>query len=440
MANQPKNVLDGFWQQVQTNVNGPCYSKKVKGSWAVWNWTLVGEKVARLASAFQRAGLKPGDRVAIFSENMPEWAITDFACQTARLVSVPLYPTQTDAQVQYILDHAGVKIAVVRGGARIHKVLALPGIEKVIEIEDGSGSSFKNPKVTSFEDFLTTGSVEITKFAKDAATLNLSELSTIVYTSGTTANPKGVMLSHGNTFAQSSMVGVRSTRTKNDVILSYLPLSHITERVNLFRQAISGYAIYFTQSIDNVAADLKEVRPTSFVAVPRVWEKFQEAIQAKLRAAPAGKQRIFAKTQDAGAKHFELRRNGHKVPFLLNLRVKILQRLVGRKLKAALGFDRTHHYVSGAAPLSIETIKFFYSLGMPIVEGYGLSECAGASHINLPDSPVYGTVGPHIDGSECKIASDGEILIKGGHIFQGYYKDPEQTRETLIDGWLHTGD
>lgn len=436
----PKNVLDGFWQQVTTLKDAPSLAKKVSSKWEVWSWTLVGEKVARMASALQKAGAKPGDRIALFSENTSEWAVTDFACLAGGFVSVPLYPTQTESQVQYILGHAGIKIAVVRGKARLQKLLSLPTIEKIIEIDDGTGVHINNGKVISFEDFIETGSPDITTFVTKAKTINLKDLATIVYTSGTTANPKGVMLTHGNHFAQSNMVGVRSHRTKDDVLMSYLPLSHITERINLYRQAMTGYVIYFTQTIENVAQELKEIRPTSFVAVPRIWEKFQEAIQARLRDAPPARQRLFRRIQDLGNAHFEAMTKTGKAPLGLRIRLALMQRIVGKKLKAALGFDRTHHFISGAAPLSIDTIKFFYALGMPIIEGYGLTECAGASHVNLADNPKYGTVGPHLDGLECKIAEDGEILLRGDNVFVGYYNDPDQTREVLINDWLHTGD
>ncbi|HEX4923243.1 MAG TPA: long-chain fatty acid--CoA ligase [Bdellovibrionales bacterium] len=440
MSQQPLNVLDGFWNQVRARKDNVALGQKKNGSWETWSWTLVGEKVAQMATAFKNAGLKPGDKVAIFSENTPEWIITDFAAMAAGLVTVPLYATQTDSQVQYIIEHSETKLAVARGKAKIQKLLNLTGLLKIVEIDDLTGSFMSHPKVTPFEEFLKTGDKNWEKLAPAAKNIDLNSLATIVYTSGTTANPKGVMLTHQNHIAQSEMIGTRTYRTADDIIMSYLPLSHITERINIYRQAVTGYAVYTLPVIDTVANDLKEIRPTSFVAVPRVWEKFQEAIQARVQQAPPARQRIFAKALAIGRKHYEETRKNGKASFMVNLRFKILQRLVGKKLKAAMGFDRCKFFISGAAPLSPETSIFFYSLGIPIIEGYGLTECAGASHINLVGRPIFGTVGPHLDGLECKIAEDGEILLRGQNVFAGYYKEPAQTAESLINGWLHTGD
>lgn len=440
MSQQPSNVLDGFWNQVRTRKDNVAIGQKKNGAWETWSWTLVGEKVAAMATAFKNAGLKPGDKVAIFSENTPEWIVTDFAAMAAGLVTVPLYPTQTDSQVQYIIEHSETKLAVARGGPRIQRLLNLTGLTKIVEIDDLTGKTTNHPKVVAFEAFLKTGDANWEKLAPQAKSIAPTNLATIVYTSGTTATPKGVMLTHQNHMAQSEMLGTRTYRTADDVIMSYLPLSHITERINIYRQAMTGYSVYTLPVIDTVANDLKEVRPTSFVAVPRVWEKFQEAIQARVAQAPAARQRIFSKALAIGRAHYEETRKNGKASFMTGLRFKLLQRLVGKKLKAAMGFDRCKFFLSGAAPLSPDTSLFFYSLGIPIVEGYGLTECAGASHINLVGRPIFGTVGPHLDGLECKIAEDGEICLRGKNVFAGYYKEPAQTAECLIDGWLHTGD
>jgi long-chain acyl-CoA synthetase len=437
VANQYGSILEGFWGQVASHGGKAALASKKNGQWTELPWTLVGEKVARLASAFKKMGLQKGDKVAIFSENCPEWVINDFACMAAGLVSVPLYATQTDEQVQYIIGHSEAKAVLVRGDARVGKVTKIETLQKIIVID---GHQSDAGAIISFDKFLEQGSPDWNRLSQDAKSLNMSALSTIVYTSGTTANPKGVMLTHQNNYSESDMLAIRSLRRPDDIILSFLPLSHITERMNLYRQAMLGYTIYFSQSLETVAQDLKEVRPTSLVAVPRLWEKFQEGILAKAKDAPPGKKKILDKTLALGRADFEARQKGTKIGLGSRIRLRILQRLVGNKLKAALGFDRCQHFVSGAAPLSIETIIFFYALGIRIFEGYGLTECSGASHLNDAFNPAYGTVGPAIDGMECKIASDGEILLKGPNVFIGYYKDPEQTAEVLKGGWFHTGD
>lgn len=420
--NEPKNILEAFWRQVKTRSDKDCTVQKKGGKWKHQSWGEVGEKVARLASAFRAQGLKPGDKVALFSDNCPEWVIVDFACMSAGLVSVPIYPSLTPELVQYIVEHSEAKLVVARGKDRLKKLQPNPRILKTVEI-DGD-----------FDAFVATGDKSLDPWVAHANQLSLDDLATIVYTSGTTAQPKGVMLSHRNNIAQSRMLSSRSWRTPDDIILSYLPLSHIAERLNIYRQAMVGYPIYFGQGIDTVAQDLRETRPTTFVAVPRIWEKFEEAIRAKVAQAPAGKKRLFEKALQAGKRSIEN-------PSLVNrARSKVFQVLVGRKLKKAIGLDRCGLCMSGAAPLDRSTIEFFHSFGMPIVEGYGLTECAGASHLNRLDRPEYGTVGPELPGMDFKLAQDGEILLRGDNIFMGYYKDPEATREALKDGWLCTGD
>ncbi|HEX4924979.1 MAG TPA: long-chain fatty acid--CoA ligase [Bdellovibrionales bacterium] len=429
------SVISAFWSQCRQRPDAPALVRKKNAKWEPLSWSQFGARVAQLASAFKRAGLQSGDRVAIFSDNCPEWVIADYACMAAGLVSVPLYPTLTDAQVRYIIEHSGSRFAVVRGLDRLKKLLPITSLEKIIVVD----VTPQGEKTIAFGKFIKDESTDPLPHIEAARALNTAALATIVYTSGTTAEPKGVMLSHANAFAQCKMLANRVKRTPKDIVLSYLPLSHITERANTFRQALVGYAVFFAQSFDTMAADLKEVRPTAFVAVPRVWEKFQEALSSRISKESRFRRRMHQLALEAAGQLIELQKTG-RTSLYARLKLQAFDEVMGKTLRKTLGLDRCRLFISGAAPLDLHTIRFFYSIGIPLIEAYGMTEACGGCFINHDLSPAFGTVGPALDGLECKLASDGEILLRGGSIFMGYFKDPMQTTSALADGWLHTGD
>jgi long-subunit acyl-CoA synthetase (AMP-forming) len=435
-----RNVVEAFWEQVKTRkATDPALAQKRNGSWEVLTWSAYGEKVGRLSSALEKAGFRPGEKIAIFSDNCPEWLMADFAILNAGMVSVPLYPNQTEEQVRYILEHSEASAIFVRGVERLRKLRGITSLKKVIAIGPTEGEASMIPgSVQDFQDFMATGGNSA--HASRAAQIAGNSLATIVYTSGTTALPKGVLLTHDNLVSQAWMINQRSIRSHEDIVLSYLPLSHVAERLNQLRQAVKGYSIWFGQGLDTLAQDLREVRPTSFMGVPRVYEKFQEAILAGISQAEPKKRALFERTIAIGREHLKARQEGRSsVP--LSVRSWLLKRLVGKKVRAKLGLDRCKNYFSGAAPIGMDTLTFFDALGMPIVEVYGLTECSGATHYNFVDKPVYGTVGPPLEGMKCRIAADGEILLRGANVFAGYHKDPEATREAFDnEGWFCTGD
>lgn len=438
MPGSELNLLQYFWDQVHAGGDRTAVMQRRGDRWDPTSWAQLGRKVARLSSALAQIGLAPGERLAIFSDNCEEWILADYAGMSAGLVSVPIYPNQTEEQLRYILEHSEAKVIVVRGEARL-KRLGTPGpeIRKILVIDAPAQG---DPRFIGFHDFLQQGAPETLPHFEFANRIDPGSLATISYTSGTTAHPKGVMLTHGNITAQMTALRPRATRVQGDRVLSYLPLSHITERLSQFRHADTGFTIYFGGGIDTVAEDLKYVRPTAFMGVPRVYEKFQEAILAKVAQAPAKRRALFEKTIAAGHACVDEKERFGRVSLRTRLRSAILQRLVGSRIRQALGLEHARRFFSGAAPLNPETARFFYALGMSIAEGYGMTECAGACNLNFPDRPVFGTVGPHLDGFGFRIAADGEILIQSGSVFMGYFKDPEATREVIRDGWLHTGD
>lgn len=430
-----ENLLEAFWDQTRIRPSSPALYRKKNSRWESLSWTEAASKVAQLANAFKRSGLQPGDRVAIFSDNCAEWVISDFACMATSLVSVPLYPSLTEQQTRYIIEHSGATIAIVRGIDRLKKLLPIPSLKRIIVIDVIP----QNETTIAFNKFIDKESADIETYRAQAHNIPLSSLATVVYTSGTTAEPKGVMLTHGNIISQSKMLAGRTPRQPDDVIISYLPLSHITERVNVFRQAITGYPLYFSSGIDSILTDIKEIRPTSLVAVPRIWEKLQDLATTLVNNVGPLQKKLLVRALEAGEKDLNDRR-GHRINPKSHVRSLVFQRLLGPWVRHLLGLERCRLFVSGAAPLDRHTLIFFYSLGMPMVEAYGMTECCGACHMNFANAPAFGTVGPVIDGMECKLADDGEILLRGSNVFDGYYKDEDQTFRATHDGWLHTGD
>jgi long-chain acyl-CoA synthetase len=440
-------MLCAFWKQVEKRAAATAIRQKrsmggvVK--WIPMTWGELGERVARFASALQGLGLKPGEKFAIYSDNCQEWLIADYASQLAGLVSVPLYPNLTEEQIGYILEHSESVAIFVRGEARLKKLRALgpeliARLKKIIVLDvDTLGRD--DTRLVSFEAFTRSGDPDPEPFKEYAQELDPGDIATISYTSGTTANPKGVMLSHHNIIFQSNALETRAARSSEDIVLSYLPLSHIGERINQFRQAARGYTVCFGGGLDTLAQDLKEIRPTSFMAVPRVYEKFHEAILARVSQAPPTNRKVFEKALTVSKLYLRERAQGG-ASLLLRLKLRVLQKLVGSKIRESLGLDRSKNFYSAAAPLEVATAEFFFALGVPIHEAYGLTECAGASHLNVLGNPVFGSVGPSLDGIECKIAPDGEVLLKGGNIFAGYFKDEAATQEAIQGGWFHTGD
>jgi long-chain acyl-CoA synthetase len=416
-------LLQQFWRQVDSLSSKPALVSKVSGQWVALSWKEYGEQVSRFASALQKQNLKPGDRFILFSDNCPEWIIADLGAQMAGLITVPIYPNESAENARYIAEHSESVAGFVRGKDRLEKFKSHP------------------LRIIPFDECMKIGSPDTAPYREFSDRMKGSDVATIVYTSGTTGFPKGVMLSHQNLIVQGKCLVDHFSFVPQGISFSFLPLSHIAAR--LLHGAIhlvSGTTTYFAQSMETVAQDLRDVRPTDFFGVPRIWEKFQEAIESKVNMAPERRRKIFEWTLKNGREYEENQLNGKPNSGLLKLRTAIGRLLVGRKIRRQMGLDRCRLFISGAAPLDSRTAYFFAALGMPITEGYGQTECSGVSHGNRPGRSRIGTVGEAIRHTQCKIAEDGEILVRGEHVFLGYFKNENLTRETLIDGWLHTGD
>jgi long-chain acyl-CoA synthetase len=406
------------------------------------------ERIRDLSLGLGAVGVESGDRVAIVSESRPEWVMADLAILTGGAVTVPIYPTLSPPQVHYVLQDSGAKAAIVSTREQLAKIQEvrhkLPALEAVI-LMDGwmPGDS---PSVISLDTVVDRGHARLAgewgagrEFRDRARAVRPDQLATIIYTSGTTGEPKGVMLSHANLASNVKAGAAVLQLSEQDVALSFLPLSHSFERTVSYIYLLSGVTVVFAESLDTIARDIAKVRPTLFTGVPRLYEKLHARIIEKGQAEAGFKSTIFNWAVGAGAARGGAELRGRSVGVLGSLQASVADRLVFAKIRDGLG-GRVRYMVSGSAPLPVAIAEFFQGIGIPIVEGYGLTETSPILTVNPPAAPRAGTVGRAIPGVDLRIAADGEILARGPNIMSGYYHKPEATAEALQDGWFHTGD
>ena len=419
-----------------------AFRYKAEGAWRAVPHREAAERVQALSLGLRELGLVPGDRVAILSETRLEWALADYACLCARATDVPIYPTLPANQVEYILRDSGAAAVFCSTATQVEKIRAVQaGLSSLrhVVVFDGQGGT----GVITLADVEARGRASAARylcFKDEALAVRPEDLATLIYTSGTTGQPKGVMLSHGN-ICSNVRGSVEMLRlSESDTCLALLPLSHILERMVDYYFFHVGVTINYAESVDAFAQNLQEVRPTVVAAVPRVYEKVYARVLENALTGSAAKRRIFLWAKRIGERWAAHRLAGVPVPLGLRLAHAIADRLVFSKLRARTG-GRIKLFVSGGAPLSAEIGRFFYSAGLPVIEGYGLTETSPVLTLNPLTRPKFGTVGKPIPGVEIKIAADGEILAKGPNIMLGYYNKAEETREAIDGGgWFHTGD
>jgi long-chain acyl-CoA synthetase len=443
-----ETIVDVFRHNVRRIPDRPALRRKVGTSWELTTWAEYGRAVREVTAGLAELGIEPGDHVGILSNNRVEWHLADFGSLANGSVTVPLYQTSSSEQVAYILGHAEARVCFVENHDLLVKIMEvrdeLPKLDRVIVFENDV--PLDDPYVVSFADLRASGAARLERepglFEARADGLSPDRVATLVYTSGTTGPPKGAMVTHANI-----MWTIRSAVTlfrigEGERLLSFLPLSHIAERMmSDFAPVAVGGETWFARSLATVAEDLRDCRPTVFFAVPRVWEKFREAVVAKLADAPSLKKLVVDRYVELGTHVVAAHRTLDRAPIWEKLPYRALDGVVGAKIRHELGLDQAHILITAAAPIHPDLIRWFHAIGLPVVELYGQTEVCGPSTCNPPDDNRIGTVGPPIPGVGLRIADDGEILVRGGNVCAGYFRDKAGTA-SLIDeeGWLHSGD
>ncbi|WDP91678.1 MAG: long-chain fatty acid--CoA ligase [Desulfobacter sp.] len=414
---------------------------KKETEWQSMTYSRLKAHVHTLAAAMVNAGIRPGDRVGIYSANRYEWAVTDFACILAGAVSVPIYSTNTREQSAFIVKDAGIGLVFTGNRFQYDNMAALSGGGLKIVTYEREDSAPEDPRRIYFYDFMETG---LSRELREEVTarhagLTAGQTLTIIYTSGTTGNPKGVMLSHANALHQFKALEAHFTVTSKDVSLCFLPLSHVYERLWSYFLYSKGALNTYLEDPKKVIETLKEVRPTAMVSVPRLYEKIYAAVRNSQENASPLKKALFDAAVAAGWQYHTKKQEGSPVSLLLSLKFRILDRLVLSKVRDAVGGPK-NFFSAGGAPLEKSIEEFFFACGLLICQGYGMTETAPMITFNAPGAFKFGTVGKPVPGCEVRLGDQGEILVKGGQVMQGYYNNPEKTAETIVNGWLKTGD
>jgi long-chain acyl-CoA synthetase len=398
--------------------------------------------VKQVVAALQARGIARGDRVAILAENRPEWAIVDYGCLCAGVLDVPVYTTLTAPQISYLFEDSGCRLVFASGAEQMEKVLeAAAGGGLQIGVVVFDPPAVLPDGVITWEQFLESGrdraeAWPVEEFRQAASQVEPDDVATLIYTSGTTGDPKGVMLTHDNIASNVRAVSSVFDITQADNTVSFLPLSHVLQRMIDYLFFRVGCRIAYPRSIKTLVADLSVIRPTIVVSVPRIYEKIYNGV-VDARGLKKALIDWAVRVADRAA---DVRLSGGQPSGLLGLEYRIADRVVFSKVKKAVG-GRLRFFVSGGGPLAPALCRFFYSIGLTVLEGYGLTETSPVTNVNTLEDFRIGTVGKPIPGTEVRIASDGEILVRGPQVMKGYYKKPEATAECLgSDGWLATGD
>lgn len=421
---------------------------KRMGIWQPYTWADYRDETAACALALADAGVEPGDHVAILSDNRPEWLFADLGTQTLGARAVGIYQTNPAEDVAYVLSHARCRVLFCEDQEQVDKAVECraetPTVEKIVVFDPRGTHDYDDERLVTWDDWRARGfellAAQPKAFDAFVERLDPDAPAMVVYTSGTTGQPKGALISGRNAMEIAPGVAQMLGVTPDDQLLSYLPLCHVAEKIfTYFTPLTGGAVVHFGESIETVRQDLAEVSPTIFLGVPRIWEKMHASVTLKMKDSSPLKRRLFDWATRVGREIADRRRAGTATA-ADNARWAVADFLVFRPLQERLGMRRCRIPVTGAAPISPELLQWFHGIGVPVLEGYGQTECAGVSHINPPGGVRIGTVGTSLPGLECRIADDGEICVRGPAVFVGYLHNDEATAATVVDGWLHTGD
>jgi long-chain acyl-CoA synthetase len=423
--------------------------EKDLGIWRAVTWRQYGERARRTGLGLVALGLRPRDVVSIIADNGPEWLYTDLGTMAVGGVTNGIYTTDSPRQVEYIVNDSGTRFFFAGDDEQLDKILDVrarcPALVKIIVYDLDGLHGFKDEQVMAFDDLLELGArydrehpgawdrlVEIAR---------PDDLAILVYTSGTTGPPKGAMLSHRNILFQLGYADFIAEPRPGDQQLSFLPLSHVAERTfTVFYPLRTGATVNFAESIDTVPENIREVAPAVFFAVPRIWEKFYSGVALRMREASRLGRLAYGWALGVGMRVAESRIEGRPPSLLLRLLYQVADLVALDNVKRSMGLHRVRGAATGAAPIAPELIKWFMALGVEMREVYGQTENSGLATVMPRDRIKLGTVGVARADTELRLSPQGEILLRGPHVFLGYYKNPERTAQTIVDGWLHTGD
>lgn len=441
---QPTTLVHVLHQQATRYEHRPALWKRRGKTYVPTSWREYAQRVTRFALGLHALGFQAKGVLAIQSFNREEWLVSDLAAMALGGVPLGIYTTSSAEQIEYILGHSEAEFFLVENAKYLATALKvrerLPRLRHIIVMD---APDELPPGVLRYTDVLEKGTgADEGPYWERVNALEKNALATLIYTSGTTGNPKGVMLSHHNLvwttekLIQAARFGKESKR-----MLSYLPLSHIAEQVlSIYGPLMLGAQVFFADSIDSVPQNLKEVRPTFFFGVPRVWEKFKAKAEEGFRAQPPLRQKVLAWARGVATQYHTLALRHEKVPLPLEAQYQLARKLVFAPLHERIGFDQVEFFSVGAAPIARAVLDFFASIDIIIREVWGMSEVTGPGTLNTHEATRLGSVGRPLVGMEIRIAEDGELLLRGGNTCMGYFKEAAATAELLQDGWLHTGD
>lgn len=439
-----RTIAHLYDRRAQQSADAVAFYAEDEGQYRPFTWGETQQRTTELAMGLYALGARKGDRIAIVSETRHEWNRFDASILGLGAVTIGIYPTSTADQVAYILRHSESRIAILEDGAQLAKIASLdvPGLEHLVLIDSEgvpAGEWLSTDQLAEKGRAVLQENPDLPAQYRDQ--VEPQDIASIVYTSGTTGPPKGVVLRHENLYEIAEIVKDCFDLTSEDVALVLLPMAHILQRVNSYVGASIGLSGHFLRDATKFVETCQMANPTVISGVPRIFEKIHARIMAGVAQAPPSRQRLIQNALDAGRQRTALVQRGQPLPLSLRLKLALYERLIFSKLRAAVFGNRIRYVTSGAAPLGIEQLEFFHAIGLPLFEGYGLTETSSPITVNLQTAFKIGTVGPPLPGSEVKIAGDGEILLKGPGVFSEYYKDPEATRQAFTeDGWFKSGD